>query len=91
MLPPLGPGHHHVDVAAAAPGADEPLAPLRDGGVGAVPLGHLGGVGLDLVAARLALHDQPHARRGGVPEGHRWSRRGFHRSAEAPIPRTPSP
>jgi hypothetical protein len=25
-LPPLGPGHHHVDVAAAAPGADEPLA-----------------------------------------------------------------
>lgn len=24
MLPPLGPGHHHVDAAAAAPGADEP-------------------------------------------------------------------
>jgi hypothetical protein len=30
-LPPLGRGHDHVDVAAAAPGADEPLAPLGDG------------------------------------------------------------
>jgi hypothetical protein len=29
--PPLGPGHHDVDVAAATRRADEPLAPLGDG------------------------------------------------------------
>jgi hypothetical protein len=53
-LSPLGPGHHHVDAAAAAPGAEEPLAPLDDRGVCAVPLDHLGGVKLDPMAARLA-------------------------------------
>jgi hypothetical protein len=53
MLPPLGPGHHHVDVTAAALGADESLAPLGDGGSGAVPLGQLGSVRLDPVTARL--------------------------------------
>jgi len=54
------------DVATAAPGADEPLAPLGNGAVGPVALGHLGGVGLDPAAARLAPDDQPHARRGCV-------------------------
>jgi hypothetical protein len=51
-LPPLGPGHHRVDVAAAAPGADEPLAPLGNGRLGTVPLRHLGSVGLDLAGRR---------------------------------------
>jgi hypothetical protein len=59
-LPPLGPGHDHVNVAAAAFGADEPLAPFEDRGFRAVPLGHFRGVGLDPAAARLAPHDQPH-------------------------------
>ena len=45
-LPPLGPGRHHVDVAAAALGAEKPLAPLWNCGLGAVTLGHRGGVGL---------------------------------------------
>jgi predicted protein tyrosine phosphatase len=45
----LGPGHH--DVAAAARGADEPLVPLGNGGLGTVPFGHFGSVRLDPVAA----------------------------------------
>jgi hypothetical protein len=36
-LPSLGPGHHHVDIAAAAPGADEPLAPLEARGLDGMP------------------------------------------------------
>jgi hypothetical protein len=31
----IGPGHHHVDVAAAAPRTDEPLAPLGNRRLGA--------------------------------------------------------
>jgi hypothetical protein len=45
-LSPLGPGHHHIDVAAAARGADEPIAPIETDGLGAVPLGNLRRVGL---------------------------------------------
>jgi hypothetical protein len=33
-------------------------SPIRNGGLGAVALGHFGRVGLDLVAARLAPHNQ---------------------------------
>jgi hypothetical protein len=57
-LSPLGPGHHRGDVPAAASGADEPLAPLGDRGIDAVPLGHLGGVRLDLMTARLTPDNQ---------------------------------
>jgi len=61
-LPPLGPGHHPVDVAAAAPGTDQPIAPLRNGGPGTISLCHFDRVGLGPVATRLAPHDQPHFR-----------------------------
>jgi hypothetical protein len=54
-----------------APGADEPLAPLGNGGRGAIAPCHLDGVGLDLMAACLAPHYQPHVRCGCVPERHR--------------------
>jgi hypothetical protein len=40
--------HHHIDLAAAAAGADQPLAPIEHGGIGAIPGSHLGGIGLDL-------------------------------------------
>jgi hypothetical protein len=56
------------DAAAAAPGADEPPAPLGDGGLGSVPLGHLSGVGLDPVAAHLRLL----TRSLGLPSFSRW-------------------
>ncbi len=51
----------HVPLPRPAPAADKPLAPFRHGHLGAVALGHLGGVGLDLMAAFEAPHDEPHA------------------------------
>jgi hypothetical protein len=77
-LPPRGPGHHHVDVAAAAPGAYEPLAPFENAGRGAISLGHLGSIRLDLVAAIAAPHDQAHASRSRVSERHRRAGARFH-------------
>jgi len=38
---------------------DQPLAPLEDRRVGAIAGGHLAGVGLDLMLALLAPHDEP--------------------------------
>jgi hypothetical protein len=40
--------------------------------------GHLGGVRLDLMAASLAPHDEPHARFGCVAERHRRAGLRFH-------------
>ena len=56
-LSPLGPGHHHVDVAATTPGADQPIAPIENDGLGAVPPGDLGRIGLGPVTAHLAPHE----------------------------------
>jgi hypothetical protein len=50
-LAPLGPAHHHVDLAAPAPGTDEPCLPLEDRDVGAVAAAELGRIRLDLAAA----------------------------------------
>jgi hypothetical protein len=38
--------------------ADEPLTPVRTSNLGAVPSSHLGGIGIDMVSASLAPHDQ---------------------------------
>jgi len=46
-----GPG---FDFAAAAFGADQPLAPIEQGPFGAITSSHLGGIGLDLMLAILA-------------------------------------
>jgi hypothetical protein len=62
-LSPLDdPYHHHVDLAAAATGADQSLAQPGNGGAGATFAGHLCGVGLDPTAACLAPDWQPHLR-----------------------------
>jgi hypothetical protein len=63
----LGSGYDHVDLSASAAGADEPLTPIGHGHFGTVPLGHVGRVGLDLMAAILAPNDQPDAGGGSVP------------------------
>ena len=47
---------HDIHLPAAAFGADQPLAPVEHGCFGAVPLGHLGGVGLNSMPTILA-HD----------------------------------
>jgi hypothetical protein len=52
-------------------GADQPLAPIEHGRFGALPSGHLGGAGLDLVLAALAPDDQPDAGGGSAAERHR--------------------
>src|SRR5215469_16093049 len=57
-LPPLGPGHHHIDIAGAAVRAHQPIAPIENDGLGAVPLDDLRTIGLGPVAARLAPHDK---------------------------------
>jgi hypothetical protein len=44
----------------------ELLPPFGNGGLGAVPLAHLGHLGLDPVAACLPPYDQPHPSRGRV-------------------------
>jgi hypothetical protein len=41
--PPLRPAHHHLDVPAPAPRANQPRAPIQDRRVGAVPAGLVSG------------------------------------------------
>jgi hypothetical protein len=53
---------------AAALRATQPLVPILHRRRGAVSLGHFGRIGLDLVAAIPAPHDEPHLRRGGAAE-----------------------
>jgi hypothetical protein len=65
-------------LSAAALGADQPLSPIGHSRFGAVPLGHLGRVGLDLMPAILAPNDQPDACGGSVAERHRRAGLGFH-------------
>jgi hypothetical protein len=65
-LPALGSADDHIDLSAAALGADQPRVPIRDGHLRAVALGHLGGVGLDLMAAIEAPQDQTHMGGSGV-------------------------
>jgi hypothetical protein len=69
----LAPAHHHIDLPAAAAGADPPLAPIEHGRFAAIPSSHLGGVGRDLMAAILAPNDQPDLGGGSVPERHPWA------------------
>jgi hypothetical protein len=75
----LRPRHHEVGLPAAALAADEPLVPVRDGQIVAVALCHLGGVGLDLVPALAAPHDQTNASRRRGSQCHRWASVSVHR------------
>jgi hypothetical protein len=72
--------YDHVDLTAAALGADQPLSPIRHGGFGAAPLGHFGRVGLNLMRAILAPDNQPDAGGGSIAERHRRAGLGFHLS-----------
>jgi len=70
-LPTHGPGHDHIGLPSAASGTDEPLAPIENAGVGALPSSHLCRVRLDLMLARLAPHDKPDLGSGSATERHR--------------------
>jgi hypothetical protein len=67
------PGHDHIGLPSAAAGADKPLAPIEDAGVGAIPSSHLCRVRLDLMLARLTPHDKPDLGSGSGTERHRRS------------------
>jgi hypothetical protein len=67
-LSALGAGDDGIDVAAAALAADEALVPIGEDRLGAVALGQRGWVGLDLVAAIAAPHDEPRMSSGGAAE-----------------------
>jgi hypothetical protein len=71
MLSALSPGDDHIHLPATAPGTDKPVAPIENRRFRAVSSNHLVGIGLDLVAACLAPHDQPHLRVRGIAERHR--------------------
>jgi hypothetical protein len=72
QLSPLA-GNHHVDGAAAAPRAHQPLAPSQDRDAGGVPMSQLGRCGLDLVAAGSARYDQAEMGVSGSAESLRRS------------------
>jgi hypothetical protein len=59
--PPLGPAHHHVNLAAAASRAPKPVAPVEHGRPVAIPPGLLGWVGFDPILARFARADGRHS------------------------------
>ena len=79
ILSPPGTGEDEVDIVRAAGGADEPLVPVADGGIGAVTGGLCGGIRLGLAAAGLAPHDQPDLSRSGPSQRHRRTAVGLHR------------
>jgi hypothetical protein len=53
------PADYHIGLPSAALRTDEPLAPIEDAVIGAVPNSHLCWVRLDLMLARFAPHDKP--------------------------------
>jgi hypothetical protein len=65
---PLRTGHHHVNLAAAALGADQPLMPIENCGLGAASLRMFGGIRLDLMAAIPVPHDEANLGTGGIAE-----------------------
>src|SRR5690242_4739162 len=50
-------GGCRINVTVPAPGADQPLAPIRHRRPGTIPLGHSGRIGFDLMLTRLAPND----------------------------------
>jgi hypothetical protein len=58
---------------AAAFGADQPVAPIENGRFGAVPSGHFGGIGLDLMSAVRAPHGEANASSSCAAERHGWA------------------
>ena len=82
--PPLGSGHHHVGIMASADGTDEAIGPIGNGTLGAVSSGHFDGIRLNVMATRLAPHDQANMGSRGISERHCGAGIGFHRRRYRP-------
>jgi hypothetical protein len=74
----LGSSDDHIHLPAAAPGTHKPVAPIENRRVRAVSNSHFSGVRLDLMAACLPPHDQPHLGIHCIAECHRRAERRFH-------------
>ena len=70
----VGPANHGIHLAAPALPAHQPLGRVWHRRLDAAMLGHLGQVGLDLVAAIPAPHYEREVRRAGAPQRHRRGR-----------------
>jgi hypothetical protein len=77
--------HDHVGIVAPTTGTDQPLMPIENRHLWAVPPRHFGRVRLYLMAARLAPYDEPHVSSRRTPERHRWAGFGFHLSPWSPV------
>ena len=90
----LVPGHHHVDIAAAALRANKPAAPFRHWHLWPIPVCLLGRVRFAPVTTCFAPDLKPELGRGGAFEGHRRAAVGLHglgygsslRLRSAPLP-----
>jgi hypothetical protein len=74
-----GSANDYIDPSAPTLAAQKPGVPVRDAHLGTLARSHLGRVGLDLVPAIEAPHDQPHVRQCGVAERHGWAVVPVHR------------
>ena len=72
--------YDHIGFVTPTTGTDEPFMPMENRRLGTVPPRHFGGIGLNLMEARLAPYDEPHLSRRRTPERHRWAGFGFHRA-----------
>ena len=70
-LSPLRSGDDHIRLPAAALGTDQPLTPIENRFLRTISISYLSRIRLDLVAARLAPHDEPNAGRSRIAERHR--------------------
>jgi hypothetical protein len=75
---PPHPGHHHVNIPAAALGANQPSVPFRHWRLRTVPACLLGRIRFAPVATCFAPDHQPNLGRRGVTEGHRRTSVGLH-------------
>jgi hypothetical protein len=77
-ISPPRPGHHHVDIPAAALGANQPSVPFRHWRLGTVPACLLCRVRFTPVTTCFAPDHKPDVSRGSVAERHRRATVGFH-------------
>jgi hypothetical protein len=68
-------------IQGPAPRTDEPLTPIGNGRFGAVSLRHFGGIGLNLMLAIPAPHDQANTGSSGIPKRHRGTGLRLHLTA----------
>jgi hypothetical protein len=75
---PFGSGNHHVDIPAAALGANQPSVPFGHWRLRTIPACLISRVGFAPVTTCFTPDHKPDVSRGSVPERHRWAPVGLH-------------